>query len=220
MSSSTSTSTTTIPLPTHIPTPTHLHYLQHALSLARLSPPKPTNFCVGALLVSFPSASRSTTNHCVTFSATDAASSGIDTQAGLPQTLATGYTLELEGNTHAEQCCLDKFAAAHGKNAADLPSIFAARRASHRETLVLYTTMAPCVTRLSGAVPCTDRILAASGIDTVVVGVGEPETFVDGAKTAQGQGRLEEGGVQVVRVDGLEEAILKVAKAGHIGEGP
>ena len=206
-------------LPIHIPNPTHLHYLQHALSLARLSPPKPTNFCVGALLVTFPSATRSTTSHCVTFGTNHLATSSIDTQAGLPQILATGYTLELEGNTHAEQCCLNKFATAHGKTDADLPGIFAARRAEERETLVLYTTMAPCVTRLSGAVPCTDRILAVSGIDIVVVGVGEPETFVDGAKTAQGQVRLEEGGVQVVRVEGLEEEILKVAKAGHVEKG-
>ena len=131
-----------------------------------------------------------------------------------------GYTLELEGSTHAEQCCLDKFAAAHGKTATDLPGIFAARRAEKRETLVLYTTMAPCVTRLSGAVPCIDRILAASGVDMVVVGVGEPETFVEGAKTAQGQLRLEEGGVSVVKVEGLEEEILKVAKAGHVEEDP
>jgi pyrimidine deaminase RibD-like protein len=216
---SSSTSTSIIALPVHIPTPTHLHYLQHALSIARLSPPKPTNFCVGALLVSFPSAFRSTTNHCVTFGEEDPTTSGIDTQVGLPQIMATGYTLELEGNTHAEQCCLDKFAAAHGKNTADLPGIFAARRELHRETLVLYTTMAPCVTRLSGAVPCTDRILAASGIDIVVVGVGEPETFVDGAKTAQGQVRLEKGGVRVVRVEGLDEEILKVAKAGHVDKG-
>jgi len=219
MSSSSST-TTSAAIPTHIPTPTHLHYLRHALSLARLSPPKPTNFCVGALLVSFPSASRSTIDHSVTFAAGDPATSGIDTQAGLPQILATGYTLELDGNTHAEQCCLDNFAAMHGKTAEDLPGIFAARRAEKRETLVLYTTMAPCVTRLSGAIPCTDRILAASGIDIVVVGVGEPETFVDGAKTAQGQVRLEEGGIKVLRVEGLEEEILKVAKAGHVEKDP
>jgi len=108
----------------------------------------------------------------------------------------------------------------HGKTAEDLPGIFAARRAEKRETLVLYTTMAPCVTRLSGAIPCTDRILAASGIDIVVVGVGEPETFVDGAKTAQGQVRLEEGGIKVLRVEGLEEEILKVAKAGHVEKDP
>ncbi|GAB7327502.1 hypothetical protein MBLNU13_g11373t1 [Cladosporium sp. NU13] len=63
-----------------------LSLLSHALSRARLSPPKPTNFRVGALLYS-PSSN--------------------------PQILTTGYTLESPGNTHAEQTCFLKIAATH-----------------------------------------------------------------------------------------------------------
>ncbi|RMZ82390.1 hypothetical protein DV737_g2069, partial [Chaetothyriales sp. CBS 132003] len=52
----------------------HLHHLAAALAEARKSPPKPTNFRVGCVIVSADGA-----------------------------VLSTGYTLELPGNTHAEQ---------------------------------------------------------------------------------------------------------------------
>ncbi|QDS72594.1 hypothetical protein FKW77_001413 [Venturia effusa] len=67
----------------------HLHYLQICLSEARKSPPKPTNFCVGALLLHAP-------------------------PSHSPRILVTGYTLEAPGNTHAEQSCFVKLAEAEG----------------------------------------------------------------------------------------------------------
>lgn len=148
-----------------------------ALAEAKKSPPKPTNYCVGAVLVS-PSASQ--------------------------PVLATGYTLELPGNTHAEQCALGKFASAHGITEEEVASKLPT-------DTVLYTTMEPCNLRLSGNLPCVDRVLRAN-IRTVCIGVQEPEKFVG---ENQGRKKLEDAGVQVIHVTGFEDDILRVATAGH-----
>ena len=156
----------------------HLEYMRRALALAQESPPKPTNYRVGALLV-------------------DAKTNSI---------LASGYTLECEGNTHAEQCCFIKLAEAHNVPEESLGDILP------RET-VLYTTVEPCFKRLSGNLPCVERILRlGNAIETVYVGVKEPEKFV-GENT--GRKQLEDAGIKVVLVEGMEKEILKVATAGH-----
>lgn len=176
-----------------------LEYLRLALAEARKSPPKPTNFRVGALLVSPSSAE---------------------------PILVTGYTLECPGNTHAEQSCFLKLAALKTTPVAgsvagpgaieeglgpDLPA-----------DTVLYTTMEPCNKRSAGNLTCVERILALKGKDggqavaRVVVGVREPETFVG---VNEGRKRLEEAGIEVVHVSGLEGEILEVAKAGHQKKG-
>ena len=49
-------------------------------------------------------------------------------------------------------------------------------------------------------------------IRKVVCGVREPEKFVG---ENEGRKRLEEAGIEVVHVGGLEEEILEVATAGH-----
>lgn len=156
----------------------HRAYMEFALNLARKSPPKPTNYRVGAVLVD------QSTN----------------------DVLAHGYTLELEGNTHAEQCCLIKLSEAHGVPEERLAQVLP-------KNLALYTTVEPCSKRLSGNLPCAERILRlAEVIKTVYVGVMEPKKFV-----ADNTGRevLEKAGIQFVHVEGLEDEILKVAKAGH-----
>ncbi|KAL8674726.1 MAG: hypothetical protein Q9168_000884 [Polycauliona sp. 1 TL-2023] len=155
----------------------HLEYMRYAVSLARRSPPKPTNFRVGAVLV-------------------DEAANRI---------LSTGYTLELPGNTHAEQCALQKYFAGDAQDLV-LPS-----------HTVLYTTMEPCQSRSVGNMPCVDRILATQsghrpGIQTVYIGVQEPDTFV--AANA-GQSKLEQAGVVCMHVPGLEKEILQIATEGH-----
>ena len=156
----------------------HLEYMRQALALAQKSPPKPTNYRVGALLV-------------------DAKTNSI---------LASGYTLECEGNTHAEQCCFMKLARAHGLPEDSLREILPV------ET-VLYTTVEPCFKRLSGNIPCVERILSfGNAIKTVYVGVKEPEKFV-GENT--GRKQLEDAGIKVVLVEGMEKEILEVAMAGH-----
>ena len=173
--------TTTADLPS-LPPRDHKAYMRFALSLAYESEPKPTNFRVGAVLV-------------------DEASN---------QILSTGYTLELPGNTHAEQCCFEKYSALKSVPAHEVGTVLP-------ENTVLYTTMEPCNKRASGNLPCTERILKTKsdgngGIKTVYLGVKEPETFVG---ENEGSAKLEKAGIACVHVTGFEEEILKVATAGH-----
>ena len=157
-------------------------YLRLALSLAEKSPLKPSNFRVGAVLV-------------------DEAEDKI---------LSTGYTLELPGNTHAEQCCLLKLASESGVPEEGVADILPPNTA-------IYTTMEPCGKRLSGSTPCVDRILKTragkhGGISTVYLGVQEPKTFIG---QNEGRSRFEAAGIKCVHVSGMEEDILRVATAGH-----
>ncbi|KAK0628822.1 cytidine deaminase-like protein [Bombardia bombarda] len=157
----------------------HQGYMCLALSLAQKSPPKPTNYRVGAVLV-------------------DTSSNNI---------LATGYTLELPGNTHAEQCCLIKLTEKHGVSEENLKEVLAPH-------IALYTTVEPCSERLSGNLPCVERVLRLAGsLQTVYVGIMEPETFVS---SNTGRKSLTDAGIDVVHVKGLEEQILEVATAGHV----
>lgn len=166
--------------PPNIPAGDHEAYLRHALSLAQKSPPKPSNYRVGAVLVN----------------------------AATNEVLSTGYTLELPGNTHAEQCCFEKLAQKHSlDDAGKLGDILP-------DDVALYTTMEPCSFRLSGNLPCVDRILkiGAAKIRTVYVGVYEPEKFVS---DNVGRQKLQDAGIPYVHVPGLEKDILEVATAGH-----
>ncbi|MCJ1225879.1 hypothetical protein MMC12_002528 [Toensbergia leucococca] len=165
----------------------HESYMRFASSLAEKSTPKPTNFRVGAVLV-------------------DEATGKI---------LSTGYTLELPGNTHAEQCCLSKYGSEKGVTEDNVGRVMP-------EHTVLYTTMEPCNKRLSGNAPCVERILQTTtngkcGIKVVYIGVKEPETFVT---KNSGAAKLEEAGIKCVHVPGYEEDILKIAKAGHAEKSP
>ena len=156
----------------------HKAYMYYALEQARRAPKLSTNFCVGAVLV----------------------------DAGKNQILATGYTMELKGNTHAEQCCFIKLG-----NQLQVEEDNLGKALS--EAAVLYTTMEPCNKRLSDNLPCVDRILQlGSAIKTIYVGVMEPEKFV-GQNT--GRKRLMDAGIAFEPVKGLEEEILHVATAGH-----
>ncbi|KAL9076678.1 MAG: hypothetical protein Q9157_003595 [Trypethelium eluteriae] len=162
----------------------HHAYMRLALQQAEKSPSKPSNFRVGAVLLD------SGSNHI----------------------LATGFTLELPGNTHAEQCCLQKYADAQGVKEENVGQ-------SLPDQTVLYTTMEPCNLRASGNLPCVDRIvrtktLGRPGIQKVYVGVKEPETFVGENK---GRAKLAEHGVESISVPGFEDEILKIATAGHQG---
>lgn len=150
-----------------------------ALEFAQNSPPKPTNYRVGAVLVD------------------------LDSNA----ILATGYTLELPGNTHAEQCCFAKLAEQHQVPEEQLKDVLPS-------SLALYTTVEPCSKRLSGNLPCVERVLRLAGsIRTVYVGITEPEKFV---ASNTGKQMLQDAGIAVVAVPGLEKRILEVATAGHL----
>lgn len=159
--------------------------MREALELAKRSTPQPTNFRVGAILV-------------------DEASNKV---------LATGFTLELPGNTHAEQCCLAKYAALQSMEEDQMYDALP-------PNAVIYTTMEPCNKRSVGNVPCVERILATQrgvngGIKTVYLGVVEPEKFV---RDNVGRSRLETAGIVCIQVPGFEAEILKVATAGHEAE--
>lgn len=129
-----------------------------AIDQANLSVPVPTAYCVGAVL----------------------------TKDGA--VLATGFSRELPGNTHAEECALAKVAA----------DSTAARGGT------MYTTMEPCSLRLSGNRPCVERIIEA-GIARVVMGVKEPPNFVE----CSGIEMLREKGIEVQVVPGVEEDCLR-----------
>ncbi|KAK4947304.1 hypothetical protein LTR10_013672 [Elasticomyces elasticus] len=179
---------------------THLHYLSQALDLARLSPPKPTNFRVGCVIVACPTS-------------TSAEASQAHQAQGQGRVLSTGYTLELEGNTHAEQCALSKLAAQHGTDEAHLHGLDVL---SANRNVTLYTTLEPCGLRLSGNKPCVERIIdirkSGGGIGKVIFGAREPGTFVKDSKSLM---RLDEAGVPWEFVPDLQDEILKVAKEGH-----
>lgn len=155
-------------------------YMALALAEAKKCVPINSAFCVGAvLLLPFHS----------------------DNTIGGPNNdiiLAKGYSRELDGNTHAEQCCLMKYRLV--SKSSDIP-----------KSAVLFTTMEPCVHRLSGNEPCVERILHA-GIRHVKVGVFEPNTFVKGNDSAT---RLREAGVSYEKVEGWESQCLQVARRGH-----
>jgi len=157
-------------------------YMRLALDEARKSPPKPSNFCVGALLV--------------------------DEERDV--ILSTGYSLELPGNTHAEQCCLEKFAAQHNVAVEKVGEVLPLGA-------VIYTTMEPCNLRLSGNLPCADRIIQTrvngkGGICKVYSGIKEPEKFVG---ENLGRAKLESHGVHCIYMTEFEDEVRNVATAGH-----
>ena len=167
---------------------THLKFLKQALLEARKSPPKPTNFRVGCVLVSHQNPET-------------------------PQVLSAGYTLELPGNTHAEQCALQKLAEHHGVETSDLPQLLPSEL-----NLTLYTTLEPCGKRLSGNQPCVQRIIATrhnngnGGVRRVVFGAKEPGTFVQDSQSCR---LLTEAGIEWEYIADLEQEILEVAMEGH-----
>ncbi|KAL4910462.1 hypothetical protein BDW74DRAFT_145141 [Aspergillus multicolor] len=171
----------------------HLQYLHKCLALAEQAPSLPTNFRVGALLVSRKDG---------------------DIMTAQDETLATGYTMELPGNTHAEQCLLSKYASEHSVPDERVSEVLPD---TPDRKLVLYVTMEPCGKRLSGNLPCVQRVIQTRqngrrGIEKVYFGVKEPTTFVG---ESEGCRMLTEAGIEWRVVQGLEKEILTVATAGH-----
>ncbi|SCU78902.1 LANO_0A04412g1_1 [Lachancea nothofagi CBS 11611] len=148
----------------------HRKYMELAVQEAQKCGPTTTAFSVGAVLVSD------------------------------DKILATGYSRELTGNTHAEQCALDKYFGCTGRT--QVPP-----------GTVIYTTMEPCSLRLSGQLPCVDRILAQNkNIRTVFVGVMEPDTFV---KNNTSKAKLSQHEIDYVLIPGYEKSCTEAAFKGH-----
>eukprot|EP01050_Picozoa_sp_SAG11_P009624 SAG11_NODE_919_length_6545_cov_5.571052_2_plen_157_part_00 len=96
------------------------------------------------------------------------------------QIISTGFSRELPGNTHAEECALAKLA----------------ERGVDPAGCDLYSTMEPCSVRLSGNTPCCPRIIDAR-IKRVFVGAMEPARFVE----CEGVRQLQDAGIEVIRVE-------------------
>ncbi|KAI9493439.1 cytidine deaminase-like protein [Zychaea mexicana] len=134
--------------------PRDREFMQLAIEKANESIPVEKAYCVGAVLV----------------------------QNG--QQLTSGFSREIPGNTHAEECALLK-----------LKDIEEAKGGT------MYTTMEPCSTRLSGNRPCTDRLIEAQ-IARVVMGVREPPNLVQ----CTGLQQLRDSGIEVFVVPDVEDA--------------
>lgn len=148
----------------------HKKYMELAIEQAKKCGPTTTAFNVGAVLVNG------------------------------TEILATGYSRELPGNTHAEQCALEKYFTKIGKR--NVPS-----------GTVLYSTMEPCSLRLSGNQSCVQRVLMLNGnIQTVFFAVSEPETFVENNTAAC---LFDNANINYINIPGYEDECLKIAFSGH-----
>src|SRR5436190_19673450 len=185
----------------------HLHYLNECLALANRSPRKPTNFRAGAILLR---RHRLAPLPALMKESDERYDDAI---------LSTGYTLELPGNTHAEECCLAKYASHYRVQEHQIGDILHRERseADGNEKLVMYVTMEPLGKRMLGNTHCAWRIAQTRadgqrGIDKIFFGVKEPETFVG---ESEGCKILSRAGVEWELVGGMETEILKVATLGH-----
>ena len=160
-------------------------FMRAAADASRLCTPSPGAYSVGAVLVS---------------------PDGI--------TLATGYSRELPGNTHAEECALIKASEAIPISCKTFPDLsehatipdLDRDTASRFSGCTMYSTMEPCSHRLSGKQSCASLIIHA-GISRVVMGLAEPPNFV----VCEGIAQLEAAGV---RVDRCADAVaLEVARS-------
>ncbi|KAK7693505.1 hypothetical protein QCA50_003073 [Cerrena zonata] len=165
----------------------HIQFIRLAIDEAKKCIPTPTAFCVGCVL---------------TVPGPDAT----------PVVLATGYSRELPGNTHAEANALAKARALTKEQLQTLiPSL--APTSSIEDVLSsanIYTTMEPCSVRTSGLAPCADAVIAARN-RRCFIGVGEPDDFVK----CEGAQKLQAAGVEVIWIKGLEQECLEVARRGH-----
>ncbi|KAF9792225.1 cytidine deaminase-like protein [Thelephora terrestris] len=172
--------------------PEHLVFMKIALEEAKKCIPVPTAFCVGCVVVV---PVRLTT--------------GVEEK----MILSTGYSRELEGNTHAEANALAK---ARDRSPAELEKFFPEGIPSGNVEELLkgadvYTTLEPCSVRTSGLPACADALVDAQ-IRRCYIGVAEPDDFVE----CEGAEKLNRSGVEVVWLKGLERECLDTARGGSL----
>jgi pyrimidine deaminase RibD-like protein len=159
----------------------HRVCMELAVREAGKSVPSPKAYCVGCVLVPRGTAEA--------LDDTSSVATAVTRAAAAAAVLAAGFSRELPGNTHAEQCALIKMQST-GTGAAGCD---------------MYTTMEPCSKRLSGNVPCVKNCIK-HGVGRVFVGVREPAHFV----RCEGVAQLAEAGIPCFDVvyDGVEAACL------------
>ncbi|KAF9583398.1 vacuolar protein sorting-associated protein 1, partial [Lunasporangiospora selenospora] len=158
----------------------HIKFMKLAIDQAKLSIPVPSGYCVGAILAQ-----------------QEIAGEGAD-ETSTFKVVTTGYSRELPGNTHAEECCLSKL------NSTVLAEMTSPSPMRQREW-IMYSTMEPCSRRLSGNRPCCERLIE-SGIRRVYVGVREPDHFV---QDVVGVESMVKHGIEVVHIPGFEKECLE-----------
>lgn len=124
--------------------------------------------------------------------------------------LASSYSRDLEGNTHAEANALEKIRTIEKEKIRGLLLEAGMESVSIENVLrssTVYTTMEPCSVRTSGLAPCADALINV-GVKKVVIGVGEPDDFVH----CEGAQKLKEAGIEVVWLKGIEKECLEVAR--------
>lgn len=169
-----------------MPTIDHSHYMQLALTQASKCTPTATAYCVGAVLVDS--------------SVADASK----------QVVCTGYSRELPGNTHAEECCLLKLVSRQQSttHTTHTDSRTSLDQLKLPPSYVMYTTMEPCSERLSGKTPCTDLLLSVN-LQHCVVACAEPPKFVE---HCVGVEKLKQHGVRVEVLEQYREEALRIAQ--------
>jgi diaminohydroxyphosphoribosylaminopyrimidine deaminase / 5-amino-6-(5-phosphoribosylamino)uracil reductase len=110
------------------------------------------------------------------------------------EVIATGYSREREKTDHAEQVALAKAAQIAATGPAPVPA-----------GSTLYTSLEPCLRRVSQPLSCA-RLIADAGIGRVVLAWREPPLFMPGG----GADWLREQGVTVVELPELAEAARAV----------
>lgn len=103
--------------------------------------------------------------------------------------IATGYSREVDPKDHAEQIALSR----------------AVPRGFDLSGATMYSSLEPCLRRLSRPLGCA-RLIAAAGVRRVVIAWREPPLFVPGG----GAEWLESNGVEVVELSELAEAARAV----------
>lgn len=179
--------------------------MKHCLDLTLQCPVSPTAFCVGSTLFLpayspfyerlkdlFPIFNDPTTRK----------------PAGL--LLADGYSRQIPGNTHAEANALTNFRERMNQleEEASHPNLPTADDVLAQSEC--FATMEPCSVRTSGGPSCALELVRAH-VRAVFLGVEEPPDFVQ----CEGVRILEQGGVEVRRVVGLEDECLKAARRGR-----
>ena len=167
----------------------HEQFMRRALKEADNCEPVQTAFCVGCVLV-------------------------VRLPAHEPIILATGYSRELPGNTHAEANALAK---ARSLSESQIAALFPSNTPiptidsllSHTD---VYTTLEPCSVRTSGLPPCADALIRAN-VKRCIIGVGEPDDFVK----CEGATRLRNAGTEIIWLPNLQAECLAAARKGHTG---